>query len=183
MAAIIHSRSGPSNIVPGAHGRDRSAWRCFAVATVLLTHVLVAGCSTWRRPSSISPRTIDAEVASRVLVKPDVDVNPAESVMKPGVPSDSSGDPSHPRDPGPEPTLFSLADAIDYAQRHNPRLMAAQAAIERAASQEQVAFAPFLPQVQFVGQDGVTSFNQGPGLPTLTGFILTKGIATHAYAQ
>jgi outer membrane protein TolC len=79
--------------------------------------------------------------------------------------------------------VFSLPDAIAFALRNNPRLLSARAAIERARGQEQVAFAPFLPQVEFFGQDGVTPFNQGPGIPSLTGFILTNGIGTHAYGQ
>ncbi len=48
---------------------------------------------------------------------------------------------------------------------------------------EQAAFAPFLPQVDFLGQTGVTSFNQGPGSPGPTGFILVKGVGTHGYSQ
>ncbi|MBV8318233.1 MAG: TolC family protein [Planctomycetaceae bacterium] len=150
------------------------------MATVLIAHVLVAGCSIWHGPPPVSPKVVDAELTSRVLVRPDLDVNPAESVVKPGDRSDPSVDPSA---PGSEPTLLSLADAIAYALRNHPRLRSTQAAIERAASQEQVAFAHFLPQVQFYGQDGVTSFNQGTGIIGATGFILTKGIGTYAYAQ
>jgi len=131
----------------------------------------------------VSPEAIDAEVQARVLVSPDLNVNPAETVVKPGPPDQPSPVPS-PRDsPEPEPKLFSLADAIAYALRHSPRLLSAQAAIERARSQEQVAFAPFLPQVDFLGQAGVTSFNEGPGIPGPTGFLLASGMDTHSYSQ
>lgn len=120
---------------------------------------------------------------SRVLVPPDLNVTHAETVVQPLAPSSPSSDSSPESRAEPETVVFSLPDAIAYALRNNPRLLSARAAIERARGQEQVAFAPFLPQVAFVGQDGVTSFNQGPGLPTLTGFILTNGIGTHAYGQ
>ncbi len=79
--------------------------------------------------------------------------------------------------------MFSLPDAITYALRNNPRLRSARAAIERARGLEQVAFSPFLPQVQFVGQLGDTSAAQGPGSPGITGYILSNGIGNHFYGQ
>jgi hypothetical protein len=71
-----------------------------------------------------------------------------------------------------EPSVFSLADAIAFAQQHSPRLRSARAAIERASGQEQAAFAPFLPEIDLLFQSGATSNNQGPGATGPTGFIL-----------
>jgi outer membrane protein TolC len=79
--------------------------------------------------------------------------------------------------------VFTLADAIVYALRNNPRLLSARAAIEHARGQEQVAFSPFLPQVDFLVQFGDTSFNQGPGAVGRSGYILTSGVGNHFYGQ
>ena len=80
--------------------------------------------------------------------------------------------------------MFSLADAIAFAQRQSPRLRSARAAIERARGQEQAAFAPFLPEIDLLFQSGVTSNNQGPGATGPTGFILPSSTpGTHSYVQ
>jgi outer membrane protein TolC len=83
----------------------------------------------------------------------------------------------------PQPTTFALADAIAFALRNNPRLRAARAAIERARGQEQVAFAPFLPEVDLLGQYGSVSNNLGPGTPGPEGSVLESDFGTHSYAQ
>jgi outer membrane protein TolC len=78
---------------------------------------------------------------------------------------------------------FALADAIAFALRNSPRLRSTRAAIERARGQEQVAFAPFLPQVDLLGQYGVVSATLAPGIPGNEGFILANGFGTRSYAQ
>ncbi len=83
----------------------------------------------------------------------------------------------------PEPTTFGLTDAIAFALRNSPRLRSARAAIERARGQEQVAFAPFLPQIDLLGQYGVVSSTLAPGIPGSEGFILANGTGTRNYAQ
>jgi outer membrane protein TolC len=76
-----------------------------------------------------------------------------------------------------------LSDAIAFALRNSPRLRSARAAIERALGQEQVAFAPFLPQVDLLGQYGVVSATLAPGIPGNEGFLLPSGFGTRSYAQ
>jgi outer membrane protein len=78
---------------------------------------------------------------------------------------------------------FSLPDAIDFGIRNNPRLVAALAAIERARGQSEVAFSAFLPQVDFLTHEGVTSPTLGPASAGVTGIILPTATATHDYAQ
>src|SRR5262249_48366140 len=80
-------------------------------------------------------------------------------------------------------TTFGLADAIAFALRNNPRLRSARAAIERAHGQEQVAFAPFLPQLDLLTQSGVVSATLAPGPPGTEGSILASGFGTRSYAQ
>ena len=75
-------------------------------------------------------------------------------------------------DLGVEPAIFALPDAIAFGLRNNPRFRSARAAIERARGQEQVAFAPFLPQIDLLGQDGVVSSTLAPGIPGNEGFLL-----------
>src|SRR5262249_56604364 len=81
------------------------------------------------------------------------------------------------------PTTFGLADALAFGLRNNPRLRSARAAVERARGQEQVTFAPFLPQIDLLGQFGVTSGTLAPGVPGPTGFILANGFGTRNYAE
>src|SRR5208282_1292306 len=83
----------------------------------------------------------------------------------------------------PESAILALADAIAFALRNNPRLRSARAAIERARGQDQVAFAPFLPQIDLLGQYGVVSSNFSPGIPGNEGFLLPNGTGTRTYAQ
>jgi outer membrane protein TolC len=85
---------------------------------------------------------------------------------------------------GPDtPTVFSLRQAIDFGLRNNPRLRAALAAIERAQGQEQVAFAPFLPQLDLLTHYGATSRALGPASAGITGITLGSGEGTHTYAE
>src|SRR5262249_33449062 len=81
------------------------------------------------------------------------------------------------------PITFTLPDAIAFALQNNPRLRSASAANERARSQEQVAFAPFLPQLDLLGQYGVTSSNLGPGTPGYTGFLRAVNDEPHSYQE
>jgi outer membrane protein TolC len=88
-----------------------------------------------------------------------------------------------PEAPGPPP-VFSLPQAVTFGLQNNPRLLAARAAIERAQGQEEVAFAPFLPQIDFLSHAGVTSPALGPAPVGLTGIVLaTSTTETHSYAH
>ena len=139
--------------------------RLTGAAPGLVPLLFLAGCASWHRPLPIPPEVSDAAVTARVLISPDLNVNPAETVVKPGDPSQRLPDPSPSGSPEAEPTTFALGDAIAFALRNNPRLRSARAAIERARGQEQVAFAPFLPQIDILGQYGVVSDNLAPGIP------------------
>ncbi len=192
----------------------------FGWAWVLTPLLLVAGCASWRRPLPIPPEVTQAGVAARLLIPPDLNVNPAETVVKPGEPRQpplasawaaergaetvvKPGEPSQPPSepsapvggaspvgpmgsaPGgePEPTTFGLTDAIAFALQNSPRLRSARAAFERARGQEQAAFAPFLPQIDLLGQYGVVSSTLAPGVPGNEGFILANGFGSRSYAQ
>ncbi|MGP0064585.1 MAG: TolC family protein [Isosphaeraceae bacterium] len=150
---------------------------------LLIAPLLVAGCASWHRPLPTPPEVSDAAVTARVLISPDMNVNPAETVVKPGDPSQWLPDPLPGGGPEAKPTIFTLGEAIDFALRNNPRLRSARAAIQQALGQEQVAFAPFLPQFDIHGQYGATSFNLAPGISAQEGFLLSTAPATHSYAQ
>src|SRR5262249_6485755 len=117
--------------------------RRFSGAHVLVPLLVVAGCAPLPTPPEVSP----AGVAARVLLPPGLDVNSAETVVKPAAPGQASLGPPAADNPELQPTTFGLADAIAFGLRNNPRLRSARAAIERAQGQEQVAFAPFLPEL------------------------------------
>jgi hypothetical protein len=117
--------------------------RLLGSVRILMPLLLVAGCASSR---PIPPEVTDTGVAARVLIPPDLNVNPPETVVKPDTPSQASSDRSATPSLDVDQT-FALPDAIAFALRNNPRLRSARAAIERARGQEQVAFAPFLPQL------------------------------------
>jgi outer membrane protein len=188
--------------------------RPFGWVRGLLPLLLVAGCASWHRPLPIPPEVTQAGVAARVQIPPDLNVNPVETVVKPGEPSppplpavgaSAVGLIGSPVGPGPllataalmlgragaslhsggesEPAIFALPDAIAFALRNSPRLRSARAAIERTQGQEQVAFAPFLPQIDLLGQYGVVSSTLAPGIPGSEGFLLANGSGTRTYAE
>ena len=162
-------------------GRAAIFWQVNWVPVIAL--LFVAGCASAQRSGTGSSEAVQAEVADRVLVPADLNVNPAESVVKPGAPGRSPSDPIATRDGGVGRTTFSLADAIDFARRSSPRLRSARAALNRGRGQEQVAFAPFLPQVDILSQYGVVSSTLAPGIPGSEGFLLPDGSGTRSYAQ
>ncbi len=149
----------------------------------LMPLLLVAGCASWRPALPIPPEVTPTGVAARVLIPPDLNVNPPETVVKPGAPGQTSAHPPASPGLGVEPTTFALPDAIAFALQNNPRLRSARAGIERAQGQEQVAFAPFLPQIDLLGQYGVTSATLAHGIPGPTGFLLANGFGTRSYAE
>src|SRR5262249_42178318 len=73
-------------------------------------------------------------------------------------------------DPDALPPL-PLPEAIRLALQNTPRLRAALAAIERAAGQEQAAFAPFLPQIDLLNRYVATGKSTVPGAPGPTGAV------------
>jgi outer membrane protein len=141
--------------------------------------LLLAGCAS-QRPAL--PEVTPTGVAARVLIPSDLDVNPTETVVKRGPPGQAFfGSPVVAEQP--QPVLFALPDAIAFALQNNPRLRSARATIERARGQEQIAFAPFLPQIDLLGQYGSTSSNLGPGTPGYAGFLRAINDQPHTYQE
>jgi outer membrane protein TolC len=148
-----------------------------------LALLLVAGCVSSPRSWTISPEAVQAEVPDRVLVPADLNINPKESVVKAGAQGRNSWDPPATCDGGVERTTFSLPDAIAFARLNSPRLRSARAAIDRGRGQEQAAFAPFLPQLDYLSQGGVVSATLAPGVPGPEGFLLPSAFGTRTYVQ
>jgi len=146
--------------------------------------LLIAGCafSHFTLPNPAVVNRVD--VPTRVLIPHDLNVSPTETVVEPA----TAGRPPSAGAPASlcldiNQATFTLPDAIAFALRNNPRLRSARAAIERARGQEQVAFAPFLPQVDLLGQYGVVSSTLAPGIPGNEGFLLPNGFGTRSYAE
>jgi hypothetical protein len=150
---------------PGASTLMAAVPRLPGSVCVLVSLLLVVGCASQHPDLPGLPEVTQGAVAARVLLPPDLNVNPAETVVKPGTPGQASSGPPAACGPGIGSTTLALPDAIAFALQNNPRLRSARAAIERARGQEQVAFAPFLPQVDLLGQYGVTSATFAPGVP------------------
>ena len=163
---------------------QRAAVPRFAVGLrALVPLLLVAGCASWQRSSPVLPEVTAAGVAARVLIPHDLNVNPTETVVKPRTPGSPSADPSVTPVLGVGSTTFTLPDAVAFGLRNNPRFRSAGAAVERARGQGQVAFAPFLPQLDLFGQYGVTSSNLGPGVPGSAGFLRAINDEPHSYQE
>jgi len=157
--------------------RSRSIW-------LLMPLLLAPGCALWDGTLRIRrPEITEADVAARVVVSGHVEVNPAESVVEPGAAGGQSALAPVRHGLEPEPTRFTLPDAIAFALKKSPRLRSIRAAIERARGQAQAAFAPYLPQVDLLGQYGIVSDTLAPGKPGNEGFLLASGAATRRYAQ
>jgi len=166
--------------------------------TVVAPMVLVAGCccaSRQQQECANPPEVSPAGVAARVVIPTNLNVNPAETVVQPAAPDSLlPGQPGAPLSPvsptSPQhenfiesPAIFSLPEAISFGLQNNPRLRSARAAIDKARAQEQIAFSPFLPQVDLLGQYGVVSPTLAPGVPGTTGFILASDFGTRAYSE
>jgi outer membrane protein len=78
---------------------------------------------------------------------------------------------------------LALPEAIRFALQNNPRLLAALAAIERARGQEQVAFAPFLPQIDLLNRYVATGKSTVPGAPGPTGAVNPSVIGHYSVYQ
>lgn len=145
--------------------------------------VLTPGCATSDGPLPALRDVSGTGLAERVLIPRDLDVNPPETVIQLDAPSQSPADEPSLMNREAERANFSLPDAIAYALRCNPRLRSARAAIIRAQGQTQVAFAPFLPQIDLLGQAGVISATLAPGATGTTGLILASGDGTRSYTE
>lgn len=145
----------------------------------LLTLLCLAGCSSY-------PRSLPSEAALDVSM-PGVRarVVPAAAPAEECAPESGSGEEFDlPAPPPPDQLRFALEEAIEFALRNNPRLRAAAAAIQRARGQEQVAFAPFLPQLDLLTRYIGTSGNLSPGSPGPTGGVIgLPPDETHTFAQ
>jgi OMF family outer membrane factor len=141
---------------------------------------LFAGCAAVEGP--VSPEEIHARMV-------DPAVNASSSGAPPAVaPPRTDAPPAGPSvlpdlDKLAAPQEFSLREAVSFGLRNSPRLRAAYAAIERARGQEQVAFAPFLPQLDFLSHSGVTTKALGPASSGITGIILPFTTGAHTFAQ
>src|SRR5271157_893032 len=121
-------------------------------ALALLVPALVlggpsAGCrvipsSSLRPPSAASPSPYEA---GRGGARDDVE--PAQYV--PSSEAAPSRDPPPEADPVESEAPFSLAEAIAYGLRHNPRLQQASAQVAAAREGAEIAFAPFLPELSY----------------------------------
>ena len=119
----------------------------------VLACCLFAGCGL-DRPMPLPPELTDAGVRSRLLIS-----EPQPAHIEPIMPvrAETEADPDR--------SVFSLGDAVAYAQRHNPRLRSAKATLGGAKGQEEVAFAAFLPEVGIYGQSGTPHGTWGPAPP------------------
>jgi outer membrane protein TolC len=131
----------------------------------------------------VPPELTPDGVSARVLIPADLNVNPPETVVKPDAQGQAPANPLLPPELGGAPTNFTLSDAIAFALQYSPRLRSARADILRAKGQEQVAFSPFLPQVDLLQQTGVVSSTLAPGIPGNEGFLLPNGTGTRSYTQ
>jgi outer membrane protein len=170
-----------------------------AFTTPLLAVFLIAGCAAidpWRSASPLPANVTTDNIRARMI--------PPVTLDAPETPAVASAKPTHTaaaafltRVPATTPVVasfeasessesaqvFSLPEAIAFGLQNNPRLAAALAAIERARRQADVAFSAFLPEIDLLTHQGVTSPALGPASAGATGIILPTVTSTHAFAQ
>jgi outer membrane protein TolC len=152
--------------------------------TGILVALLLAGCGPWSRPQPLPPELTESGVQARFHIAANTQDNLAERTGRPSGQGNTGEIPAPSTSSKPEPAVYSLSDAIAFAQHHSPRLQSARAAIERSKGQEQAAFAPFLPVITLASQSGFTTYNQGPGAPGPTGFLIPENLTDrHDYFQ
>jgi len=148
---------------------------------------LVAGCSwvdSFRSsialPVDVSPDGVRARMIAPATLDTS-DPAPSAAAARPT----GSALPPAPRPATSEESgeVFALRDAIDFGLQNNPRLAAALATIERTRGEENVAFSAFLPEIDLLTHEGITSPDLGPASAGATGIIIPTVTATHAYAQ
>ena len=173
----------PRIALAGPSGCTAAARQLLRRLRALILLPVILGCASHPAASPIPAEISRPGIAARVLVPPDLNVNPKETVVKPDALAREPVGPAASPMLGDGPMIFTLPDAISFALQYNPRLRSARAAIERAQGQEQVAFAPFLPQVDLLGQYGVVSQTLAPGSPGYAGFLLPGDFGTRSYAE
>src|SRR5262245_49948914 len=82
--------------------------------------LLIVGCVSRRPAAPIPPQVSVNDVAARVLIPPDIDVNSTETVVKPEPLQQSPEVPRPPVDAGNVSMTFSLPDAIEFGLQNNP---------------------------------------------------------------
>jgi len=156
---------------------------------------VVAGCSSAELSPATSPfggalspdRVREEVVAPLTLDRADTLRSP-ENASAPVAPTSAEGFPEvvasfDATDSIETGQTFALEQAIDFGMRNNPRLQVALAAIDRARGEVDVAFAPFLPQLEFLSHAAITSPVLGPAPAGATGIVESSAVATHEYAQ
>jgi outer membrane protein len=160
-----------------------ACWGRFCWTSILVA-LLLAGCGPWNRPQPLPPELTESGVQARLRLAANTQDNLAERTGRQGGHGKTGEVPAPDASAKPEPAVFSLSDAIAFAQHHSPRLASARAAIERSSGQEKAAFGPFWPQITFGTDYGATSNSLSPGYPHPTGSIrATSATGTHSYYQ
>lgn len=158
----------------------------------LVALCLCAGCS-WADLTSTAPR-VPAELSRDGVRERVVPAETLETASSPPAVSQASASNSADdkaevvasfaaAEPIESGRTFALGEAIDFGVQNNPRLTVAMAAIDRARGQVDVAFAPFLPEIDFLSHSAITSPVLGPAPAGATGIVEGSAIATHEYAQ
>jgi outer membrane protein len=188
MSVVPNTRRwrGADDVPRGPPPRGPVALRA---ALVLLACCLLAGC--WRQGIRARPEVSPRGIHQRIVALPPIE--PALVGPDPGPADHQVRLASHEApgltvlfDPGTidaDPARFSLPDAIAFAMQYSPRLRAARARIEQSRGLRQVAFAPYLPEVDFESRYVATSGNLSPGAPGITGGVLATNFDTHSFGQ
>jgi outer membrane protein len=180
--------------------RSRAVGAASALRPALLscTLCLVAGCAVadFARsppvPADVTPESVRARIVPPATLDT-VETSDQPATAEPGkvttaafltkVPKTTPVVASFAAE-APQPAeALSLPQAIDFGVQNNPRLAAALAAIDRARGDVDVAFSPFLPEVDLLTHEGITSPTLGPASAGTSGIILPSGQGTHTYAQ
>jgi outer membrane protein len=170
---------------PADEPRGPPARVAASLAPLALACCLLAGCR--HHAVHLQPEVSAPAIQDRLTIPPHAEQQLEEAIPEPVIPA--ANQPARLAvlfEPPGTPFVqgrFTLDQAVAYGLENNPRLRATRAAIERARGQRQVAYAPYLPELDFESRYVATSFNLSPGSVGITGGVLPTAFATHNFAQ
>jgi outer membrane protein TolC len=127
----------------------------------------------------LPPEVTDAAIQARMTVPPEAVRQVERLVPDPGAKA-MPVEKVSPEVPAP---VFTLPDAIAFALRNSPRLRVARMAVARAEGAEEVAFAPFLPTLDYQSRLAYASAKMGAGAPGVLGSVEPDPTKDHAFGQ
>ena len=174
---------GPNCVAADSRGRQWAPCANSAESAALVLVVLIAGCASFRPGLPVPPELTQDGVSARVLIPPDLNINPTETVVKPDAQSQASAKSLLPPELGraERDSRFRMPSPLPCRTTPGCGRPAPTSHGRRARSKS-----PSPPSCRKSISWGSTASSPPPLLrayPANEGFLLPNGIGTRSYAQ